>query len=311
MGANVVVTMLRSVTFLVLVACSYSNAQVNSTNTPVVIWHGMGDTCCFPFSMGRIKKMIEEHIPGIYVHNIMIGNNILVDEERGYLGNANEEVQEVCDYIANDPELQNGFHSMGFSQGGQFLMAVAQRCPNPAMKNLITFGGQLQGVFGLPNCNGENSVICEEIRRLLNLGAYIDWIQEGLIQAQYWHDPLDLELFKEKSIFIADVINGRDIKNETTKENMQKLENLVMVRFLLDTMVIPQESEWFGFYAPGDDKTVLSLNETQLYQEDWLGLKAMDEENKLHFLSFPGEHLQFSDEWFKTEILDVFVLDSE
>ena len=26
---------------------------------PVVIWHGMGDSCCNPVSMGRIKEVIE------------------------------------------------------------------------------------------------------------------------------------------------------------------------------------------------------------------------------------------------------------
>ena len=25
---------------------------------PVVMWHGMGDSCCLPFSMGRIKRVI-------------------------------------------------------------------------------------------------------------------------------------------------------------------------------------------------------------------------------------------------------------
>ena len=28
--------------------------------TPVVIWHGMGDSCCNPASMGRIKQVIED-----------------------------------------------------------------------------------------------------------------------------------------------------------------------------------------------------------------------------------------------------------
>ena len=39
------------------------------------------------------------------------------------------------------------YNALGFSQGGQFLRAVAQRCPQ-GMKNLITFGGQHQGVYG-------------------------------------------------------------------------------------------------------------------------------------------------------------------
>jgi len=27
---------------------------------------GMGDNCCHSFSMGRIKQILEEHIPGVY-----------------------------------------------------------------------------------------------------------------------------------------------------------------------------------------------------------------------------------------------------
>jgi hypothetical protein len=51
---------------------------------------------------------------------------------------------QVCEMIANDPALQNGFNAIGFSQGGQFLRAVAQRCPSPRMRNLITVGSQHQ-----------------------------------------------------------------------------------------------------------------------------------------------------------------------
>ena len=36
----------------------------------------------------------------------------------------------------------NGYNAIGFSQGGQFLRGVAQKCPG--MKNLISFGGQHQ-----------------------------------------------------------------------------------------------------------------------------------------------------------------------
>jgi palmitoyl-protein thioesterase len=46
--------------------------------------------------------------------------------------------------IANDPQLQNGYNAVGFSQGGQFLRAVAQRCPSPRMRSLITIGAQHQ-----------------------------------------------------------------------------------------------------------------------------------------------------------------------
>ncbi|KAK4327873.1 hypothetical protein Pmani_001680 [Petrolisthes manimaculis] len=276
--------------------------------TPLVIWHGMGDTCCFPFSMGRIKELVEQRIPGIYVRSLMIGDNIIADEEHGYFGNLNDHVAQVCDKVANDPELQGGYHAMGFSQGGQFLRAVAQRCPHPPVKSLISIGGQHQGVFGLPSCpaSATQSRTCEYIRKLLDYGAYSSWIQNGLVQAQYWHDPLHVEEYRNKSIFLAD-INNEKVINEAYRTNLKKLETFVMVKFLTDTMVVPQESEWFGFYAPGQDNEVLPLQQTQLYLEDRLGLKEMDEAGKLHFLTQPGGHLAFTDEWFLQEIVDKYV----
>ena len=48
--------------------------------------------------------------------------------------------------MKKDPSLQNGYHAIGFSQEGQFLCAVVQKCPL-GMKTLVSFGGQHQGQF--------------------------------------------------------------------------------------------------------------------------------------------------------------------
>ena len=81
------------------------------------------------------------------------------------------------------------------------MRAIAQKCPQ-GMKNLITFGGQHQGVYGLPKC-GANHIICDYVRRLLNYGAYTSWVQDKLVQAQYWHDPLDNPEYQAKSVFLG------------------------------------------------------------------------------------------------------------
>merc|ERR1711915_272659 len=140
--------------------------------------------------MGNIKKFLEEEIPGVYVHSIMIGSNIIVDMESGFFRDTNRQIREVCEMIAEDPELQDGYNAIGFSQGGQFLRAVAQRCPNPPMKNLVTIAGQHQGVFGIPGCPGESMELCNIMRELLHIGAYVDLVQNTLVQAQYWHDSI-------------------------------------------------------------------------------------------------------------------------
>lgn len=47
--------------------------------------------------------------------------------------------------------------------------------------------------------------ICDEIRRLLNFGAYEAIVQKHLVQAQYWHDPLQeneyVKLLKADNLF--------------------------------------------------------------------------------------------------------------
>lgn len=269
---------------------------------PLVIWHGMGDSCCNPLSMGGIKKLVEQQIPGIYVLSLEIGDSIVQDMENSFFLNVNKQVDIVCDQLAKDPNLQRGYNSMGFSQGGQFLRAVAQRCPSPPMKNLISFGGQHQGVFGFPRCPGESSHLCDWIRKVLNAGAYTKAIQEHLVQAEYWHDPLNEDEYRKGSIFLADINQERGI-NESYKRNLQALNKFVMVKFLKDSMVEPSDSEWFGFYKPGQDNETITLQESSLYTEDRLGLREMDKAGKLVFLAADGDHLQFSEEWFNEKIV--------
>ncbi|XP_013775536.1 palmitoyl-protein thioesterase 1-like [Limulus polyphemus] len=281
--------------------------RAGNTSLPIIIWHGMGDSCCNPLSMGSIKKFLEKNVPGVYVNSLMIGNNIIEDTENGFFMNSNKQVKLVCEKLMSDTKLKNGYNAIGFSQGGQFLRAVAQRCPTPPMVNLITFGGQHQGVYGFPRCPGDNSTICDYIRKLLNYGAYIGWIQSSLAQAQYWHDPLNEEEYKEKSIFLAD-INNENSKNETYKKNLMKLKNFVMVKFSQDTMVDPKDTEWFGFYYPGQGKNTFTLQNSTLYKEDWLGLKLMDKAGKLHFLETKGDHLEIDLDWFSKNIISKFLL---
>ena len=61
-----------------------------------------------------------------------------------------------------------------------------------------------------------------------------------MVQAEYWHDPLDEDEYRTKSIFLADINNERDDKNEDYKANLIKLHKFVMVKFEDDTVVDPR-----------------------------------------------------------------------
>ncbi|XP_050086112.1 palmitoyl-protein thioesterase 1 [Anopheles aquasalis] len=267
---------------------------------PVVLWHGMGDTCCFPFSVGGFKKFLENEL-GIYCKSIEIGNSIVSDFKSGYFVHPNKQVESVCADLMNDTNLSNGYNGIGFSQGGQFMRALAQRCPWPRMNNLITLGGQHQGVFGLPNCPSLSSKTCEGFRRMLNNAAYTDFMQNHLVQATYWHDPLNEITYKNSSTFLADINNERTI-NQSYIQNLQSLKTFIMVRFNKDSIVQPLDSQWFGYYKPGQDVQTQSLRESDVYIQDRLGLKLMDAENKIVFLECDGNHLQFTKEWVRKKL---------
>ncbi|XP_053679762.1 palmitoyl-protein thioesterase 1 isoform X1 [Anopheles nili] len=282
--------------FAAALFCSLAS-EVHSEKLPIVLWHGMGDTCCFPFSLGGVKKFLESEI-GVYVKSIEIGNSITEDFKSGYLVHPNQQVEMVCADLNNDTKLSNGFNGIGFSQGGQFLRAVVQRCSSLRMSNLITLGGQHQGVFGLPNCPSLSSRTCERFRQLLNYAAYTELMQNFLVQATYWHDPLDEAKYKNSSTFLGDINNERSV-NQTYVDNLKKLNNFVMVRFNKDSIVQPLDSQWFGYYKPGQDKETQGLRDSEIYIQDRLGLQEMDKQNKIAFLECEGNHLQFTKEWFR------------
>ena len=176
---------------LLLLVCFYFSLGINGLISkqnepiPVVMFHGMGDTAYG--SIIVIKKVLESEIPNIYVTSIRNGNNVEEDFISGFIGNLNDQVSSACEIIRNDPKLQSGYNSIGFSQGGQILRAIAQRCPNPPMRNLISLGGQHQGVYGLPHCFGDTNqtnYLCNLVRQYIRLGAYTPAIQNMVVQAE-------------------------------------------------------------------------------------------------------------------------------
>lgn len=252
--------------------------------------------------MGRIVELIKGNLTDVYIKSIMVGDNMIEDSLRSFFDNVNEQVDHVCQQIKADPKLKFGFNAIGFSQGSQFIRAYVERCNDPRVRNLVSIGGQHQGVFGLPKCPGDSTQFCDTIRHLLTKGAYIPWIQNSIVQAQYWHDPHNHADYENLNIFLPDINNEGESKNKTYKLNMMSLNRFAMVKFNNDSMIQPTESQWFGFYDK-DGKNIIPLRESRLYKEDWLGLRYLDEQRRLDFIQIDGDHLRFSDQWFINRIV--------
>ena len=70
-----------------------------------------------------------------------------------------------------------------------------------------------------------------------------------------------------------------------------------------DIVVIPRETSHFGFYRDGTNNPVVQMEETNLYEDDLLGLKKMNEDGKIHRYIHEGHHMSFSDEFFLEYII--------
>ncbi|CDY67058.1 BnaAnng23510D [Brassica napus] len=99
----------------------------------------------------------------------------------------------------------------------------------------------------------------------------------------------------EHSKFLPKLNNERpNERNSTYKERFTSLHNLVLVMFEGDTIVVPRETCWFGFYPDGATAPLLPPQKTKLYIEDWIGLKTLDDAGKVKFVGVPGDHLEMA-----------------
>lgn len=76
----------------------------------------------------------------------------------------------------------------------------------------------------------------------------------------------------------------------------------MVVMFSKDSMVYPKESEFFQELDQHDRK-VKTLDQSDFYTQDFLGLKEMTDGGKVQQKEIDGDHLQFS----RADITDIFV----
>jgi len=252
--------------------------------------------------MGAVSDVITETLGDVYIYSVQIGADEEADRKASFFGNVNDQLEQVCAQLKDDTRLRGGFNALGFSQGGQFLRAYVERCNNPPVHNLVTYGSQHMGISDLPGCADSSDWQCRMARSLALKGVYLSWIQNKVIQAQYFNDPNNHDTFLKQSIFLADINNAHPTrsdddempigKNETYKLNLSSLNKFVMVKFTQDVTVVPAETAWFGYF--NDAGNITTLRHLPIYKHDWIGLKLLDNRARLVFEECPGAHMQIS-----------------
>merc|ERR1712098_132151 len=268
---------------LVLLLCC---SPLVLSSVQIVTWHGVGGTAA---ECNNLIDTIRLSLPDVHVLNVAVGPDPDMDHANSVLMRCVDQIDMICQQLLDDPLMADGYNAVGISQGGL----------------LITFGAPHQGVYGVPDCEVATGSyeLCVLVRELLSAGAYEPWIQDLGAPAQYWNDPLNQTNYIAGSHYLGVVNNEKEDKNQDYKDRMVQLDNFVMVMWEDDTTVIPRETSHFETYAPGQEVEVLPLRESALYQEDFIGLKTLDENDKLHFYTVPGHHVQFDYDWVAENIV--------
>lgn len=289
------------------------NNDHHRSNLPVVFAHGMGDSC-FNSGMQHIGEHTSQLLGGVYVTCIPTGDTQSEDTTNGYFLNMDASVDVFAAKIAQDPQLANGFHAIGFSQGNNVIRGYIARYNNPPVDTFISVNGVNAGVGAVPHCFPTDGLhhslaggMCDLLMEQASRHAYSEWTQKHSFQANYWRDPRPVERDAYQKFSQLARWNNEGQFNQTYNDNFAKVKKFVWIMATEDGMVWPKEGEHWGAPDPKDPfRRILPMNETEWYQKDLFGLKTAQEAGKNYFETFEGDHLQFSmedfDRWIHTYI---------
>jgi len=141
---------------------------------------------------------------------------------------------------------------------------------------------------------------------LIQLAVYSNYVQEHLVPANDIKIPTDIDEYNKGCRFLPK-LNNEIQRNSAYKEQFASLQGLVLIMFEHDTILVPKETSWFGYFPDGSWTPVLPAQETTLYTEDRIGLKSLDEAGKVKFVKVSGGHLEISYSDMKEYILPYLV----
>lgn len=264
---------------------------VYSYNIPIVLMHGVNSDAS---SLNYLQNLIQENFPNKFVLNVEIGDGRMTS----IFTQMFDQVELFNQQIQQYPQLSNGFHLIGFSQGTLITRGYIQLYNKPPVINYISLAGPQAGQFGTPYIN------IPTLDNLLSEIDYITPIQNYLAPGQYWKNPKLLDLYREKSIYLA-VINNERNYNQTLYDNFVSINKLILVYSTNDKVIHPPQSGWFAFY---DEKmNIQSFNQSEIYQQDLFGLKKLDLDNKIVFYQTKFEHTDHAKEIAKEFIINSIV----
>lgn len=255
---------------------------------PFVVLHGIGDQCRNS-GMESFTTFLSTaaHATGFCIE---IGNGA----SDSFFMPMSKQVEAACASVKAIPELSDGYNIVGLSQGNLVGRGLIEWCDGgPPVRNFVSIGGPHAGTASVPACS--TIAICILVDAVIKLGVYTAYVQNHLAPAGYVKIPTDLKDYYKGCLFLPKLNNELPAsRNSTYRDRMASLHRLVLIMFKADTVLIPAETAWFGYFGDNDFNRILQPQDTDLYIQDWIGLRALDEADRVTYVALPGNHLDIS-----------------
>ena len=263
-----------------ILVISLCNFYYVNCYTATALFGGMNSKCSEPHHqrlMDAMKKGLDQKQIDCFETTLYVGIKF--------------QAELICEKLRSNDYYRNAFdiNLVGLSQGGLIARYILEECdisPQTRFRNLLTLGTPHNGISVIPAAACKSldvamRYICSMANGVLANLAFTDLMQSTIGPAGYIRNTNNLQYYKDKSKFLASLNNENNKGSEAYrkhKERMESLNSFMMVLFEKDEIVFPIASEFFGEQSAGEsNRKEVSMQETDTYKNNDLGLKTLDE----------------------------------
>ena len=271
--------------------------SLSYTIYPIAVFHGIIDSCTMKNTSMLVNDLKNDL--GVHVECIEVGNGYWDSVMKPMV----EQVELACESIRSNPNFQGKFSVLGISQGTLIGRYIVEKCQMEGqVVRYLSFDGPQMGVGYVPK---------------INCGTFCDWIlnltvplaykfQDTISPMGYLKYRYDRSYYDEHDVFLKMLNNEYEEKDQEIIDRFTALEKVKLIKGKQDSVIVPRESSWFEFYDY-DGKTIIPLEDSDFYINDYIGLRKLNEEGKVEFVEFDQEHVLYNMKEYKEHILSFFL----